>query len=423
MRIKKLILENFRLFEHLEVDFPDSNFIVLIGNNGGGKTTLLDATSKAISQLIKEMGSALEDTMSNSDIKRGKEKSDIIASFDLWKKEIDVICTWQIGHGNNRIVQFEYIEEILNEIKSKSIKNLPILTYYRVNRTNVIPEISLHSIENPILLAYSEGLASRNSAFTKFENWFINELNIENENKVDKKADSSYELPSLAHIRKAFKNFLSIIGEEKITDIRIARDEVNLDFNVDNRPFAAVIKNGVKLRFSQLSSGEKMIMYMVSDIARRLTIANSHSEDALNGEGIVLIDELDLHLHPRWQKSIVNALTNTFPNVQFIVTTHSPIVLSGVRREQIIVLNDGVIIPNTELPNIYSGTADEILEDILFAPKASDEFEDEKKEIDELFNSHDFDSAERKLQDLKNKVKAAPKWLKDYENRIAFVKA
>ena len=85
-------------------------------------------------------------------------------------------------------------------------------------------------------------------------------------------------------------------------------------------------------------------------------------------------------------------------------------------------LNNGEIIPYEELPDIYSATADEILEKILLAENAIDDYKVQKREIDVLFNKLDFISAEKKLNELKSIVKSLPQWLKDYEQRISFVK-
>ncbi len=107
----------------------------------------------------------------------------------------------------------------------------------------------------------------------------------------------------------------------------------------------------------------------------------------------------------------------TFPKVQFIVQSF------GMRREDILVINQGEIIPSEELPDIYSSSSDQILEEIMFVDNKIDEFSKEKKEIDILFNKMDFETAESKLNKLKEKVGASPKWLKDYERRISFAKA
>ena len=96
-----------------------------------------------------------------------------------------------------------------------------------------------------------------------------------------------------------------------------------------------IIKSGVKLSAAQLSQGEKSLMALVGDLARRLTLLNPSRDNPLDGNGIVLIDEIDLHLHPSWQQTVIQKLTTTFANIQFILTTHSPQVLSTVRKTQI----------------------------------------------------------------------------------------
>jgi predicted ATP-binding protein involved in virulence len=96
------------------------------------------------------------------------------------------------------------------------------------------------------------------------------------------------------------------------------------------------IKKGVKLLETQLSSGERSLMTLVADIARRLVIANPLSKNPLlEGSGLVLIDEIDLHLHPLWQRKVVGKLMELFPNVQFVVTTHSPSIVANCKTEQI----------------------------------------------------------------------------------------
>ncbi|MCC4850473.1 AAA family ATPase, partial [Vibrio lentus] len=113
------------------------------------------------------------------------------------------------------------------------------------------------------------------------------------------------------------------------TDIFIEREpEIGLFVKKDN----------VKVNINQLSQGERVLISLVADIARRLSILN-YVDNPCEGKGIVLIDELELHLHPKWQQNIVENLRNTFPNIQFIITTHSPQILSTVRKDEISIIN------------------------------------------------------------------------------------
>lgn len=115
-----------------------------------------------------------------------------------------------------------------------------------------------------------------------------------------------------------------------------------------------------------MSQGEKCYLVMVCDLARRFAIANPGRSNPLEGEGVVLIDELDLHLHPKWQMEVVGKLRQIFPNCQFFATTHSPHVLSDVSNEQIYLLDNGEIRQNSYNP--YGKLVNDILSSYFSIP-------------------------------------------------------
>ncbi len=100
------------------------------------------------------------------------------------------------------------------------------------------------------------------------------------------------------------------------------------DIHIDRKPLAMKVKKeGRYLKINQLSDGEKCTIALFGDLARRLALANPQLDNPLNGQGVVLIDELDLHMHTSWQRKVMHVLKKTFPNIQFIITTHSPQIL------------------------------------------------------------------------------------------------
>ncbi len=107
--------------------------------------------------------------------------------------------------------------------------------------------------------------------------------------------------------------------------------------------------------------GEKMLLLLVCDITKHLLSDSVHNYNFLNTKGIVLIDEIDLHLHPSWQKSVIKGLQATFPNIQFIVTTHSPLIINHVPQESVLVLKDGDCFPMSSHPfNSYGADVEDI---------------------------------------------------------------
>ena len=126
-----------------------------------------------------------------------------------------------------------------------------------------------------------------------------------------------------------------------------------------------VDKDGEELIVDQLSDGEKCLLATVGDLARRLAIASPDSASPLQERGVVLIDEVDLHLHPRWQRRVVPALQRTFPNCQFIVTTHSPQVLSHVKEEAVLLGRGDPGLAILARRSVYGWDTNRILEEFL----------------------------------------------------------
>ncbi len=171
------------------------------------------------------------------------------------------------------------------------------------------------------------------------------------------------------------------------------------------RPHMIVDKNAKEFRLNQLSDGEKNMIAMIGDIARRLSMANPTMKNPLECDGIVLIDEVDLHLHPAWQRVIISKLTEVFPKCQFILTTHSPQILSHVKAENIFLLiqkddNMDVIKPT----EAYGKNTDRILEDILGVESRPLKIKEELHQLFKLIQSKDLDKARELMSKLEDKI-------------------
>jgi len=163
----------------------------------------------------------------------------------------------------------------------------------------------------------------------------------------------------------------------------------------------SVEKQGEELTINQLSDGEKCLLAMVGDLARRLAIANPGLPDALQGSGVVLIDEIELHLHPKWQREILPALTRTFPNCQFIVTTHSPQVISHVKPEGIYILektDEGVIAKRPE--SSFGRDSNQILEDLMGVSARPQDIKELLHDLFRLIGEENLDGAKQLSQQI-----------------------
>jgi predicted ATP-binding protein involved in virulence len=135
------------------------------------------------------------------------------------------------------------------------------------------------------------------------------------------------------------------------------------------------------LPFSALSDGYRNMVALVADIAWRASVLNPHFGDdaAARSEGVILIDEIDLHLHPRWQRRVLSDLRRTFPNLQFVTTTHSPQIISSVRRDELRVLSDNALLPAR--PFVEGRDTNSLLEDVLGVPERPEAV---RAQIDEM---------------------------------------
>ena len=152
------------------------------------------------------------------------------------------------------------------------------------------------------------------------------------------------------------------------------------------------------LEIDQLSDGEKCLLAMAGDLGRRLALANPQLGDPLSAEAVVLIDEIELHLHPGWQRMVVERLRQTFPHCQFILTTHSPQVLSQIPTESVILLER---FQQAELPAGTLGRdSNAILSEVMGISERPQEWANRIHEVARMVDREELPAARRALDEL-----------------------
>ena len=179
------------------------------------------------------------------------------------------------------------------------------------------------------------------------------------------------------------------------------------------RPHMVIDKNGESFDLNQLSDGEKNLIALVGDIARRLTLANQRCKRPLDGEGVIMIDEVDLHLHPSWQRIIIPRLLEVFPNCQFFISTHSPQVISNMKPEDIFLLSYiNKEIEFTKPEESYGMSIDRIVELVMDDHSRPDKPRKKLKHLFELIERKKIDQAKKIVCSMKEYMSSDPDLLR-----------
>lgn len=419
MKIKTLILKNYRRFAYLEIPFESANAnntTVFIGNNGAGKTAILDALVLNLSWLIarinreKGMGHSIDD----NDILNGTSSATV--ELELQNKEFGyrwIIAKTRKGHAKSKraeslLIEVTKLAEIFRQQLTDNSENapLPLIVYYPVNRAVVDIPLKIRTRHNFEQIDGYDNALQQGVDFRRFFEWFRDREDVENELLIFQYQSllKSMSLKSL----KAFESY-GIIPQEKDKQLNAVRKAIQTfmpDFNnlrVERKPRLRMVvnKNGKKLDVGQLSQGEKSLMSLVGDIARRLAMMNPALENPLEGEGIVLIDEIDMHLHPTWQRSVIGNLNKTFPNCQFILTTHSPIVISETPNLLVYALDDGEI---TRLNNLYGMDVNDVLLSEMHTDIRNVEVQNDFDAVLNSLQTGDLENAKLRCTELQQKI-------------------
>ncbi|MCP4134574.1 MAG: AAA family ATPase [bacterium] len=383
MKITKLDINNFRGFKKLSIKFPTSNSTVLVGVNGAGKTAILDCIAMFLSQFIARLvdkKTGTEFVITDDDINITSEETMNTISISMGNKLLD----WTIGKSYSK----KYKDIWLDASLESSI--FPVLVYYQTNRIiqEITPKQRQAKYSHEQFSVYDNAFKKGISNFTDFLNWFRYEEDKENEIRL--RENQEYRSKVLETVRQAMELSLNRFSPSDFSDLRVVRTGDDSSFVIN--------KDKENLKIEQLSDGEKMILMVVCDLARRLAIANPGLENSLQGKGIVLIDEIDLHLHPQWQREVIPAFTKTFPNCQFIVTTHSPQVLSNVEKENIIMLDNWKIVENT--PHTLGRDSNSILFELMNVEDRPKKSKEQLRKLYDLIENGKLEEAQQLLREL-----------------------
>ncbi len=386
---------NFRGIHNFSIKLHE-RLNVFIGTNGVGKSSMLCFINLMLSQCSNLTTDSvlckISDINNDSDKLSGKircrhETSYILANYSYSENERNSKYFENFsGKFSDTEEQDRPFSRMQKELKDEELpftKNFPLVVSYPTNRAILeIPE-RIRGFK-PAIHPF-DALENALESILDFRSFIALFRMSENSSKKNLQNDhyAQWQKKQVQAVNDAISAVIPEFGELHVTQ----------------KPFRiSVLKKEKKLDFLQLSDGEKCLIALLGDLAQRLAICNPALENPLEGDGIVLIDELELHLHPAWQSILIERLLTTFPHCQFLITTHSPLVLGNVKAENIWIMQEECAPYHPD--RSYGMEASELLREIMGTQSRPPLVTAELEQIDRLIDAEQFDEARAAIQEL-----------------------
>ena len=361
MRIDRLTVSNFKKFEEESFEFH-RQFTLLVGDNGAGKTAVLDALRIGIGAYLLGIPHSRAPSIKREYVRRETRRNGEFSTFEpvtpcavgcegrvhrsdlCWNRELA-----SPDGRTNRVGARELVRCVAGHFRENEPgTNFPLIVSYGTGRLWIEPRTTKHArsaIREPL------GKLSR---FEAYRACLDPAVSSELLRRWIKKMAliAVQEKRSLASLHAVYSAVVGCVegAERALYDFEF--DDIALDF-----------EEGERYPFGFLSDGQRSMAALAADIALRCVQLNPHlaGEAPSETEGVALIDELDLHLHPNWQRVVVRNLTSLFPKLQFVATTHSPFIVQSLDGQGLVNLSGRAVLEERREPYSIEDVAEETM--------------------------------------------------------------
>jgi len=412
VRLDKLTVENFRVFDRIDFEFDD-NLNLIVGWNGTGKSSLLYAIRAVFNDAANELGDI-------PNFLRGSFKDDnvrfemhtfgqsvrfermypakLVATYEVDGKFI----YRQIAKGEFKDAPSGKSDQIQQAIIANVALSdiLPFFAFYGPKRNTSVSAASPEA-------AAKQQLSRRDG----YRQWFDALIDAEDlqtwviAQTLERLQISSEGGPDSQLLENDELGIVNRTLEDALPDLK------GLRYDLRFRTLMVEFHTGKLLPFNSLSDGERGFISLIADICRRILIMNPQLGDQAPQEtpGVLMIDELDIHLHPEWQRRILHVLSERFPRLQIFATAHSPLMIGGLKPEQVLLLSDGKV---SHPEATYGLDASRVLEDVMEVGSREEQVQHEIQLIFRDIEDRKFEAARDRLSKLKSEAPDLPEYVR-----------
>lgn len=397
MYFERTEIQNFKSIEKMSLNFS-SGVNLLIGDNGVGKTTVLEALALSVQTYFSRMNDITKKGITQKDVRFTSSLVGDASQHRMYYTPTTIKSTVELGG-------VEYSSEISREDETNATrtkyagKELAAAGRELLNsQTEILPVICYFSTSRVVDTQKASTSSVGKNKLNDRRCGYMDCLNA----TLDRKAltDWAFKM-AMAEYKKGmpiaeYEAFKKAVGTfmQKMNDL----DEIPLVEYTRDFEDITYTENGKTMLVNYLSAGYQSLLWMLMEISFRIALLNPEMSDYSQAEGIVLIDEIDMHLHPRWQWKILDALHSSFPKVQFIAATHSPIIISSFRNAKLLSIGQNGV---EELSGAYAYSIDDVVAYKQGSSGIPQELWQRKKEFEDAFYQRDKQNSQKALDGMK----------------------